>query len=296
MAPRPLNVVFRRKLLEIMLEGQFIRDVVLGGIGRPLRLIPLEEDASIPLMDDMLFLTMGAPGDYLLEAVAKSGVKNVGYFHVGDEVGAHDCAFYAQADYVLRNYWFAERMAKNVVWVPNGWANGVGPARPDLHLPFGERRHLAFFSGVLERPEKPLDERREMAETIRAHKIPATVAATHGFGQGFGPTPYAAYMGDSRFALVPAGNSPETIRFYDALELGAIPVCLKSPFISEGGPLAGAPVVALDSWEAFADFIAPHLDPTPALFEAWEEKRLAMVDWWAGVKRDAMARVAGVVP
>jgi hypothetical protein len=62
-------------------------------------------------------------------------------------------------------------------------------------------------------------------------------------------------MANSKFALVPGGKSAETIRLYDALEHGAIPICLESdfPFSSDAlGSIGTPPLVQLDGWSSLA--------------------------------------------
>lgn len=103
---RPLNVVCRRADLELILEGQFIRAVLLGGLARPVRWITVEAGQPWPLLNDSLLLVLGMPDAYTdyLDGCRDAGFANVGILHMADEKGLVDCGFYARARYVLRNY------------------------------------------------------------------------------------------------------------------------------------------------------------------------------------------------
>ena len=129
---RPLNIVWRRRVLDRFLEASFVREVLLSPLPRPIRWIAIEDEAALPLMDDILICSFGNPSTYLRE-LRRAGHRNIGVMHVGDETGKDNLAFYADADYVLRNYYnrrsvqLSETHAPPILWVPNGWATGVGP-------------------------------------------------------------------------------------------------------------------------------------------------------------------------
>src|SRR5262249_24119655 len=144
-AVRPLNLVWSQSLLDRVLEGYFIKDVLLAKVGRPVRTILLQDSGQRPLFGDALIVGVGAGiSDYLREARARGG-KNIGLFHMADEHGDHDRGFYELADYVIRNYWFEQALVQpneqslGVVWVPNGCRTGVGPACMDTMLGMAER-------------------------------------------------------------------------------------------------------------------------------------------------------------
>ena len=127
---RPLNIVWRRRVLDRFLEASFIREVLLAYLPRPLRWIAIEDDDALPLMDDILVCSFADPATYL-RALRRAGQRNIGVIHLGDEIGQDDLGFYADADYVLRNYYIPETIhlseahAPPILWVPNGWATGV---------------------------------------------------------------------------------------------------------------------------------------------------------------------------
>jgi hypothetical protein len=299
---RPLNLIWKRTTLDYVLEGYFVKEVLLAGLGRPVRQFAVDDNQNIQLGNDLLFVTfeldMVKP---LLEAV-ESGCRNGGVLHMGDEFGQNDRAFYARADYVLRNYWIPNVVRPTgvqstpVLWVPNGYRTGVGPIDPTRTLPFGHRTIEGFFSGVLELHDSTAHrERTAMVEAVQQANLPFVVAGTSGFAQGLGPVSYGGYLGNSKFALVPAGNSPETVRLYEALEHGAIPILLESEFVfsSEAlGAIGRPPLVLLDQWSSLPKM---YRDLTATGPVRMEERRLAVLDWWTRFKAHQQNRVREVV-
>ncbi len=301
MSNRPLNIVWRRQVLETVLETAFIRNVLLSKINRPQRWLAVEENDSLPLLDDSLIVSFSDPAVYF-QAIRERGLKNIGFFQVGDEKGTYGTESYGLVDYVLRNYHFPGQLAQKpgaVLWVPNGWARGVGPVHVDDHLPFDERQLPAFFSGFVGEGDQQISDRHRMMQVIRDHNVKALMATTNGFGQGLGPAAYASHMGNTRFALCPAGRSAETIRFYDALELGAIPVVIDQPWLhaKDGlGVFGKPPVVILRDWQELPGFLIPYQgEITPERLLQAEQQRRDCVDWWGRIKNHFALRVAELI-
>jgi hypothetical protein len=100
----------------------------------------------------------------------------------------------------------------------------------------------------------------------------------------------------SRFALAPAGNSPETIRLYEALEAGAIPILRRSAFVSAMDALDNPPFLLIDQWTELAAAYAPYADAdAPHVVEAVEAKRLEVLAWWQGFKAKQQHRLKDVI-
>jgi len=290
---RPINLVWRRTMLDGVLEAPFLRLVALARIDRPQRWIAIEDNQPLPELDDLLVCSFGDCGDYL-RALRSAGKRNIGVLHLGDEVGADDISFYAEADYVLRHYHRANLPptgghCRRVTWVPNGWARGVGPCTAAAQLPFAARRHEIFFAGYAGKEGARLPARQAMLDALGALGRTATIILTDGFAQGLGPSAYSAYLGDTRFALAPAGNAPETIRFYDALECGALPIVADAPWLHDTNGIAAlgdAPVPVLEDWRMLAALLESPWD---------EDRRLTMLDWWSRLKDLTATRVAETI-
>lgn len=298
-----LNVICRRTDLDHILEGQFIRGELFSALGRPLRLITVETEQPWPILDNSLLLVLGRGEAYtsFFEAFRSAGHRNLGILHMADEKGLVDCGFYAQARYVLRNYFFPDRIdpegirGQPCVWVPNGYANGVGPIQPDAVPPFHARQHLLFFAGNVTGAEGDFPDRASLFETVKAHGLPSIMAATQGFGSGMGRVSYAAFLANSKFAPVPAGMSPETIRLYDALENGAVPVAIDAPFIRAEEALGNPPFPVLSDWQALPELLAPVIANDEAATARWTDIQTSTVQWWRDFKHAKALEVSAVI-
>ena len=296
----PLNLIWRRQSLEKVLEGHFIKEVLLGKIGRPIRTVLVEPRAPVPILSNSLFVSFGTELANALEEARARGATNLGLFHMADERGDDDRTFYSLADYVLRNYWFKQAMVSSghslgVVWVPNGYRTGVGPINTQTMLPAGERKIMGFFAGALQ-SRTLADERQSMIEAIRDADLPFLIAKSASFGGGLGPVSYASYLSMSRFGLVPGGNSPETIRLYDVLEAGAIPVMLRSPFVHAPDALNNPPFALLDTWAELPKFYARYASANdPETIAEIEKMRGAVVVWWKAFKKKHQMQVKELV-
>jgi hypothetical protein len=298
---RPLNVIWRRAWLDHVLEGHFIKEVLLGKMARPIRTVLLEENSQWPMVNDALIVIEGDETSGYLRDVRSRGLNNIGIFHMGDEYGTQDRKFYTLADYVIRHYWFEHALVQpskqslGAIWVPNGYRTGVGPVSPEAMLPIALRTIMGFFAGVL-MGRKMSAERAAMAAVVRDAKLPFIVVGTPGFGQGLGPVSYASCLASSRFALVPGGESPETVRLYDAMETGAIPIMLKSPCVGASSALGSPPFVLLDSWRELPDFYSRYADAmAPHVIAELEAKRREVTNWWTQFKVKQQSKVRDLV-
>ena len=132
-----------------------------------------------------------------------------------------------------------------------------------------------------------------MLAALEARRLPATVILSRGFGQGLGWASYAAYLGDARLAPAPAGNAAETLRLYDGLEAGAVPVVIDRPWLDAAdglGALGPPPVVRVASWEELPDVVS-----ALAADGAGEARRRQLGAWWRDFKAPVSASAAAVI-
>lgn len=287
----PLNVLWRRRTLDVVPESHFILRVLLGKLGRPVRVIAVERLADAPFLDNMLVVSMMTEfASYTAEA-RRRGMRNLMLLHLGDEQATDDRGFYRDADLVLRNYWFQAIMADpKVIWIPNGYAIGVGPVASNTQLKSSQRSLAGFFAGAL--GMRALShERQQMKTAVEQAALPFEMRFTSTSRDRLGPAAYAARLADARFALVPGGNSPETIRLYDALEMGAIPIMLRSTFVDAADALNGPPFLLLDNWSALAAAYASLSDETPRGLAALDALQAEVGDWWERFKRAQQDRL-----
>jgi hypothetical protein len=292
---RPLVLVWRRRTLDLVPESYFIERVLLGELGRPVRVIAVEEMEQTPFLDDAVIVSMNTEfAPYLAEA-RRRGTRRLALFHLGDEQGTDDKAFYSHADLVFRNYWF-EAIAgmRNVFWMPNGYALGVGPAAPNALLAASQRPTAGFFAGALEMRQLS-HERREMREAVEKAAVGFDLRFTARARDRLGPSAYAAHLGAARFALVPGGNSPETIRLYDALEMGAVPIMLRSPYVDAEGALNGPPFPLLKRWSDFGEVYAPFAGTSAPALAALDALQAHVVQWWTQFKRKQQQKMRTLI-
>ena len=295
---RPLKLIWRRTSLDRVLEGYFIKEVLLAGLRRPVRQVMLEENIGGHLGHDSLFVVLRGDLSDVVRAARENGMQNLGILQLGDEGGINDCSFYAHADYVLRHYWFTEIINPSatppVLWVPNGYRTGVGPTDPARTLSVHDRQLAGFFAGSFHQ-QSMNQERHELLRVVQEAKLPFLLFGTEGFGIGLSPSAYAGFLGNTLFALAPGGVSPETIRLYDALEHGAIPILLESPFIESAdalGALGHPPLVTLDRWASLPT-VFRELKQWPA--SRLEDRRLEILDWWTRFKLHSQTRVRDLI-
>ena len=182
-----------------------------------------------------------------------------------------------------------------VIWIPNGYRTGVGPIATQTMLPAAERKIMGFFAGALQ-SRTLAHERQSMVKAIRDADLPFLIAETATFGGGLGPVSYASYLSMSRFGLVPGGNSPETIRLYDVLEAGAIPVMLRSPFVHAEDALNNPPFALLDNWAELPKFYGRYANAdAPETIAEIEKMRWAVVTWWKAFKMKQQMQVKELI-
>ncbi|MDP9174172.1 MAG: hypothetical protein M3O30_09945 [Planctomycetota bacterium] len=143
----------------------------------------------------------------------------IGILHLSDEYCNCPIDFYADATFVIRNYYRPSALGiAPCVHLPlgykRGFPNGVN------RQPIAGRRWRWFFAGEAK------GARIKMLNAARA--IPngyAVATARWNDPAGLKTETYAAAMNDTVFALCPRGNdSVDTFRVYEALEAGAIPI------------------------------------------------------------------------
>ena len=297
----PLTILCELRVLDGILESYFIRNVLLGDLRRPLRIVPITQVEATAPADNVLIINLFDRLAPLIRKFLDAGCKNVGVFHMGDEHCRNDRSYYGEVDYVLRNYYFAEALrlpagsrCLEAIWVPNGYRIGVGPRRPDTLLPAAARTTTLFFAGFAGSGGGAIPARVEMLEVIREHKLPATIITTPGFAKGLGPASYSALLENARFALVPQGQAPETIRLFDALELGCVPISLDHDFLQASDAMAGAPVVRLKSWQDLPQWLAA-VTASPSYEADIAELQRQCIDWWTQFKQLQGKRVANLI-
>jgi hypothetical protein len=308
------------KTLNGALETWFIQNNLLGGLAPSFKESTLE-----PLNNNIVYLELFDFDTQFIEKLRKLGKKII-LIHMGDELAKKDITAYLSADLVLRNYYFPDIFSRpdikdRILWIPNGFRTGIGPRNPLTIKLASNREYLASFMGWIQNPDSFKRERDSFGRMVRGirkskngrldvflrwfeRKLHSNqerrtfsestfncddlyLLSSSGFATGNNLGLYSAVMENSVFAPCPAGNSPETIRLYDALESGAIPITLEHEFIRSTDALAAIgdiPFPVLNSWDELPGFLSGmklKLKNDPGLINALQSKCIV---WWSDYK------------
>jgi hypothetical protein len=287
-----ITVISDATTIERIVEGWFVQNVILGS--QPIDLTP---DITSLNGQIVVVVVLGKIDQDLVVRLKHNGNRVV-IIHMGDETGEYfDDQVYRHADAVFRNYFFPEHfeikaLSKRLFWIPNGFKSGVGPRDGRAIRAADRRRHIAAFLGWLDNPNAHNDERNSFREAALNCNDLLKVYGTPAFAQGLSAVHYAAEMETSVFAPCPAGNSPETFRLYDALELGCIPITLKHQFLSAKQAMGGVPFPTLESWEELPQFLRLAKEQSHQAPQTFLRMQKACVSWWGKLKAHKAATVA----
>jgi hypothetical protein len=292
---KTLNLAFHCKILPFdvgggIMEFDWITNVLLGAIDRPIRVITDENARKTP-RNDTLHVYLFHPDSNMFYNLKSAGVVNQGAFHMGDETMNNNVSYYRATTYVFRNYYNAQYLSSfsNVYFAPLGMKSGFGSIPPNLLLPTSQRRYVANFIGSLRA------NRQEMIDRIRSRNISTYLSYEHGWASknGFHMIDYRNILRESIFTLSPWGNNPESLRLYEALEAGSIPVfqrCAK-----DRNPLTAIEqnhsIPQFDSWDDAADFIGKMQKDTVALDALQKE----LIEFWKSYKEKSQLLFRNVI-
>ena len=151
-----------------------------------------------------------------------STIRGKVLFHLSDETFCGGYEFYRHFDAVIRNYYISLLDHPAIMTVPLGYANGQ-KGSGDL-VPASERRAIWGFTGSINA------DRRTMLAAFR--KLQPSHCDVYGNKWGRVQDrrtrqahAYLAMLADCMFVPCPMGNTTlDTMRPYEALECGAIPI------------------------------------------------------------------------
>lgn len=216
----------------------------------------------------------------------------IGVFHVGNELIRKNFPWYAEVDFVLRNYWLPDgRFPPNVGYIPLGFQmpSICAPESPIIsefttctcggqHLPHASARsYLYSFSGSLRRGREEMLLAFNQSSLAQKGKI--QVASALG-GDGENPkAQHIATIVDSVFVLAPCGNVMEKHRIYEALALGAIPLIERCVDKEIGANIDGfVPFqdLILDSYKDMLSFITRYANNRVRQ----DQLQQRVLEWW----------------
>lgn len=269
------------KVLQACLELEFLFSSLLPGV-------KVTTDINEALLcRNLVYL------EYDLDLNLSLAVKNAGkrliIFHLGDETCAKDLSAYTHADHIFRNYYHKQvfediRFKNKLSWSPNGYRNGLAKLEFEQTRPTTERRQLSRFIGWLSNPKAINNERKDFEACIKACNDLIQCIPTQGFAGGFSAHLYKQLMVETIFAPCPAGNAAETIRLFDVLELGCIPITTRHHFLEVADCLPDPPFSFIQDWQS----LPGHLQRLNRLAKHEPEQVLQLqercINYWEATK------------
>jgi len=165
--------------------------------------------------------------------------------------------------------YLTDKYTSDIHWLP------IGPARmPDVEY---EPKTLDwFYAGQVNH-----ESRRQLVEYLKLIQSTTTndLITTDGFAQGLEQSEYYKRMSKAKVVPAPRGNiSPDSFRFYEALELGAVPVPENKAFWDK--LFHDHPFKPVDKWQ----------DMPLSLSRAY---RNTCVAWWQRKKLEIQEQLIG---
>jgi hypothetical protein len=289
---RDISIITNQLTANVILESWFVQNVLLQEIP-----FGLEWEIERTFDSVVIYLEVGELNADTIHSL-KDRRNKVVLCQMGDEfLTKYNSDLYKECDFVFRNYYFSEifedaEVAAKTIWIPNGYKSGVGPRQPANFRKAHQRRFLAAFLGWLDNGASYGNE-RALFQAV-AQKCPQDILLqpTSYFGKGFNVGMYSAVMEYSVFCPCPAGNSPETIRLYDALELGCIPISLRHPFLSSDLALGHPPFPLLDTWDELPALLAEYRTLMAHDPQSLVKIQEACIAWWTLIKATKSCDIA----
>lgn len=288
-----LQIISSPDSLNGALETWFVQNELFGGA-------PYSLGVSSPHLGDatIIYLELNQINVDLIRHIKSLGNKIVLY-HMGGERLDKDISAYAECDIVIRNYYFpsiinSSEIGKKILWAPNGFRTGVGPRGKNILKSASQRQCLAAFLGWINNAASYNNERANFAAPAIACGEDLYVMPSNGFAGGYNVGLYSAIMEDSVFAPCPSGNNPETIRLYDALELGCIPISLSHEFLLSQDALAmigPVPFPILGAWSELPQFLLEMKAKTISNPDEILALQQRCIDWWSSFTMNMQQKI-----
>lgn len=224
------------------------------------------------------------------DTLARVGeLGTVGLFHISQEWYQDPLDAYAAFGFVWRNHHHSGLRHRPVLQLPLPPAaldEVTAEPLPVALKPVTGRRHTWSFMGQLKTTRVAMLEAFRRIDGGYEHRSGSAV--DHQTAQ-LQAGSYLDVLGDSIFVPCAMGNAHlESFRVYEALEVGAIPLVERRPWLDYFGALLGDhPLPTVRSWSE-APGLVNGLLGDEARLEALQER---LVTWWTA-KKQALARAA----
>ncbi len=225
---------------------------------------------------------MSLPASFLDRVAAAGGC---GLLHLGDEYYRGDYRVYAAFSYVIRNSAAPMLDGPGVLNIPIGYSNGLSPAAA---LPASQRAYVWSFAGG-RRPARVAMASRFTHIKPNLLSLPDTMRGERHISR----VEYLTALGQSMFIPCGEGNIMlETLRPYEALEFGAIPLLPKRRTCDVYRYLLGDhPLPSFESWEQAANFLRTAVKQPKAI----DALQAEAISWWSNAKEAWMHRIGDFI-
>jgi len=241
----------------------------------------LAGDAPSPVIHAVSTGRNGLPPDSAAAERIRADIrdgKKVGIFHLSDEWFCSDTSFYKGAAFVLKFYYCSFISHPAIKYVPLGFPESL--PHPEKDRPASERKLVWSFCG--ERKYSRVEMLRAFAK-ISPHRYPEKFISDE---------EYRSMVTDTVFAPCPMGNTtPDTLRLYESLENGCIPIVEKRWTIDYFGRIFpdGCPIPRFQSWAAAARWVQAQSG------EERDRLQREIQHWWTSEKAKLREQVSQFV-
>lgn len=216
-----------------------------------------------------------------------------GVIVLGDEKYTASDDYLEIAQFVFRNYWhkkFANH--KNVVCFPVGYRNNFWQDKDKFTTELTQsRKYIWSFAGQI--TQKPT--RLSMIQNLK--KLSSKdyfIHETHSFGdsKGLSITEYRDLMLQTVFIPAPTGWwNLDTIRIYEALEAGCIPIVEKQPLDYFTNFLGSNPFITINTWDQAPKIMEQLLNNQELL----KQRQKTCTTWWQTYKQNLNQHLVKIV-
>lgn len=190
-----------------------------------------------------------------------------------DEENRFDLDLIKHKDIIIYSMYPTDKYKNVDFWLPLGYTPHTRPILRDLGRQ--PRINTWFFSGQVTH-----DSRFKLVEQLKTLNG-GILNETAGFTQGYPKEKYIEMMSLTKVIPSPGGAVPESFRFYEALEAGAIPVA--EDYDHHAKILTDLPPIFFDGW----DDIKSHIVNRAQNFTSFSNLTFA---WWQMQKRQIRER------
>jgi hypothetical protein len=239
-------------------------------------------DAQSHVIHVMSTVNKGLPKDSETWDRIRSDIldgKKVGLIHLSDEWFRSDTSWYKGAAFVLKFYYCSFISHPAIKYIPLGCPEHS--VTPESIRPASERSLLWSF--CRQRKYSRIEMLLSL-EKIKPHKYPQEYVSNE---------EYQDMVNDTVFSPCPMGNTtPDTWRFYEALEAGCIPIVEKRWTIDYFARMFpdSCPIPRFHSWAAAARWIENHSDK-----QMCDRLQADIQLWWTSEKMKLREQVSRFV-